>query len=116
MCVKACPGHCLTVTKGDEKTPVVWISDFSYCCLCGACVETCPTGALEFSHKVYLVVKDRKELAMDLLADLKSRAAKAAESAAANAEAGSGSSQSQSPATPATPAAANAAATANETA
>ncbi|MDR0548704.1 MAG: 4Fe-4S binding protein [Deltaproteobacteria bacterium] len=80
MCVKACPGHCLTVTKGETKSPVVWLYDFSYCCLCGACVETCPASALEFSHKVYLVAKSRAELSMDLLADLKSRALKKAES------------------------------------
>jgi NADH-quinone oxidoreductase subunit I len=78
MCVKACPGGCLTVAKGDSKSPVVWRYDFSYCCLCGACEETCPTGALEFSHKVYLVTRTRQELVLDLLADLKSRAAKAA--------------------------------------
>ncbi|MDR1606974.1 MAG: 4Fe-4S binding protein [Deltaproteobacteria bacterium] len=75
MCVKACPGHCLSVTKGDTKAPAQWLYDFSYCCLCGACVETCPTGALEFSHKVYLVTLTREELILDLLADLQKRAA-----------------------------------------
>ncbi|MDR1578553.1 MAG: 4Fe-4S binding protein [Deltaproteobacteria bacterium] len=73
MCAKACPGHCLTVTKGDAKAPIQWLYDFSYCCLCGACVETCPTGALEFSHKVYLVTVSRQELILDLLSDLKTR-------------------------------------------
>jgi NADH-quinone oxidoreductase subunit I len=73
MCVKACPGHCLTVTKGDSKAPMVWLYDFSLCCLCGACVETCPAGALDFSHRVYLVTRTREELILDLLADLKKR-------------------------------------------
>ncbi|MDR1394553.1 MAG: 4Fe-4S binding protein [Deltaproteobacteria bacterium] len=73
MCVKACPGHCLTVTKGSSKAPLIWLYDFSLCCLCGACVETCPAGALQFSHKVYLVTRTRRELILDLLADLKER-------------------------------------------
>jgi NADH-quinone oxidoreductase subunit I len=76
MCVKACPGGCLTVTKGDTKAPVTWLYDFSYCCLCGACVETCPAGALEFSHKVYWVTLSREDLILDLLGDLKTRAKK----------------------------------------
>ncbi|MDR2404816.1 MAG: 4Fe-4S dicluster domain-containing protein [Deltaproteobacteria bacterium] len=75
LCVKACPGNCLTVTKSkDSKAPEAWLYDFSYCCLCGACVETCPTSALAFSHKVYLVTRTREELVLDLLADLKERA------------------------------------------
>jgi NADH-quinone oxidoreductase subunit I len=77
MCVKACPGHCLTVTKSQgAKSPCYWHYDFTLCCLCGACVETCPAGALRFSHKVYMVAKTRKEMDLDLLADLKNRAAK----------------------------------------
>ncbi|MDR2387924.1 MAG: 4Fe-4S binding protein [Deltaproteobacteria bacterium] len=75
MCVKACPGHCLTVTKGDQgKAPKVYLYDFSLCCLCAACVESCPTGAIRFSHKVYLVATSRQELRLDLLADLLARA------------------------------------------
>jgi NADH-quinone oxidoreductase subunit I len=78
MCVRACPGRCLTVVKGDTKAPSRWIYDFSLCCLCGACVEACPAGALAFSHKVYLVATSREELKLDLLADLKARTEKEA--------------------------------------
>ncbi|MDR1167221.1 MAG: 4Fe-4S binding protein [Deltaproteobacteria bacterium] len=76
MCVKACPGHCLTVVKNPEKSvkaPIEWKYDFTLCCLCGACVETCPTSALAFSHRIYLVARTREELIFDLLADLKAR-------------------------------------------
>ncbi|MDR2339174.1 MAG: 4Fe-4S binding protein [Deltaproteobacteria bacterium] len=77
LCVKACPGNCITVVKGKEgKAPSLWTYDFSYCCLCGACVETCPTGALAFSHRVYMVAKSREELLLDLLADLDDRVKK----------------------------------------
>ncbi|MDR0622621.1 MAG: 4Fe-4S binding protein [Deltaproteobacteria bacterium] len=75
MCVRACPGHCLTVTKGDKgKAPKVYLYDFTLCCLCAACVESCPTGAIRFSHKVYLVAPSREALHLDLLADLLARA------------------------------------------
>ncbi|MDR1111771.1 MAG: 4Fe-4S binding protein [Deltaproteobacteria bacterium] len=79
MCVKACPGHCLTVVKGDQgKAPKTYLYDFTLCCLCAACVESCPAGAIRFSHRVYLVATSREALHLDLLADLKSRAAKEA--------------------------------------
>ncbi|MDR2442817.1 MAG: 4Fe-4S binding protein [Deltaproteobacteria bacterium] len=75
MCVRACPGHCLTVTKGASgKSPEVWLYDFTLCCLCAACVESCPTGAIRFSHKVYLVADSREALHLDLLGQLKSSA------------------------------------------
>ncbi|MDR2354154.1 MAG: 4Fe-4S dicluster domain-containing protein [Deltaproteobacteria bacterium] len=87
MCSKACPGNCITVVKGKEgKTPSEWKYDFSYCCLCGACVETCPTGALAFSHRVYLVTTSREELVLDLLKDLETRVAECPVLASSNPE------------------------------
>ncbi|MDR0355811.1 MAG: 4Fe-4S binding protein [Deltaproteobacteria bacterium] len=80
MCVRACPGNCLTVIKGKEgKAPETYLYDFTLCCLCAACVESCPTSAIRFSHNVYLTARTREELHMDLLADLKARAAKASQ-------------------------------------
>jgi NADH-quinone oxidoreductase subunit I len=74
LCVRACPGNCLTVVKSkDSKAPQTWLYDFSYCCLCGACTEVCPTGALAFSHRVYMVATSREALVLDLLADLRER-------------------------------------------
>jgi len=49
--------------------------DYSLCSLCGQCVMACPAGALRFSQNVYLVVTDRGQLHMDLLARLRSKAA-----------------------------------------
>jgi len=70
MCVRACPSACLTVVKGEGKTPKEWRSDFSLCSLCGTCVEVCPAGALRFSHDIYWVVEKREDLVRDLLARL----------------------------------------------
>ncbi|MDR1920570.1 MAG: 4Fe-4S binding protein [Candidatus Adiutrix sp.] len=76
MCVRACPGNCLTVVKGDEgKAPKLWTSDFTLCCLCGACVEVCPASALRFSHDIYWTARTREEMIVDLLAKLAGRAA-----------------------------------------
>jgi NADH-quinone oxidoreductase subunit I len=100
LCVRACPGHCLTVTKGaGGKAPSVYKYDFTLCCLCAACVESCPHGAIRFSHKVYLVADSRGALRLDLLADLQARA-----------EAG-GAPASKIPAQPAKPAETTSAAT-----
>jgi NADH-quinone oxidoreductase subunit I len=75
LCVRACPGRCLTVAKGASgKAPAVYKYDFALCCLCAACVESCPHGAIRFSHKVYMVAPSREALRLDLLADLRARA------------------------------------------
>jgi NADH-quinone oxidoreductase subunit I len=74
MCVKACPGHCIKVVKGkDSKAPSEWKYDFTLCCLCGACVEVCPTAAIDFSHRIYMVATTREQMNLDLLDDLKKR-------------------------------------------
>ena len=74
MCAKACPGHCITVVKGKEsKAPSEWRYDFTLCCLCGACVEVCPTAAIDLSHSVYMVATTREALHLDLLEDLQKR-------------------------------------------
>ncbi|MDR1050767.1 MAG: 4Fe-4S binding protein [Deltaproteobacteria bacterium] len=74
MCARACPGDCITVVKGDAgKAPKEYKYDFTLCCLCAACVESCPAGAIRFSHRVYMVARSREELRLDLLADLRER-------------------------------------------
>ena len=74
MCVRSCPGGCLTVVKGQDKgqdkAPKEFLCDFSLCSLCGACVEVCPSGALGFSHDIYWVTEKREDLVRDLLAPL----------------------------------------------
>lgn len=71
MCAKACPSACLTVVKGEGgKAPKTWLSDFTLCSLCGACVEVCPADALRFSHDIYWAAASREEMKRDLLAKL----------------------------------------------
>ncbi len=77
MCVRSCPSGCLTVVKGDEgKAPKTWISNFTYCSLCGTCVEVCPADALRFGHNIYWVAEKREDMIRDLLAQLANPAAR----------------------------------------
>ena len=97
MCMNTCPSGCLTVVKrkppkptpaqqeamaeaearGEKvkkpsapKNPAVFTYDFSLCSLCGMCVEVCPANAIGFSSDVYMVVRRRDDLKLDLLARL----------------------------------------------
>ncbi len=101
MCVSACPSGCITVTrkrppkptpeelaeqkekeaKGEKvkkkaapKEPAEFLYDFSLCSLCGTCVEACPSGAIRFSSDAYRASLDRKDLVIDLLAELAAKA------------------------------------------
>lgn len=94
-CVTICPSKCITVVKAkppklteeQEKAlkeaqergenvkrppaprePEVWVNDFSLCCLCGLCIESCPTDAIEFSHDIYLAGNSRKIALRNLIA------------------------------------------------
>jgi len=101
-CVRACPSACITMkatkpkkeekqdsSSGDQdqsqekkeapakkaKPQMVAFSvDFNYCCLCGLCVESCPSGALRFSDNFFLAGFSREEFDIDLLARLQSKA------------------------------------------
>lgn len=102
MCVQACPGGCITVKKqpppvmtpeeqkafddavarGEKpkkpaapKNPAVYHYNFTYCSLCGCCVEACPVGSIRFSHEIYLAGSRREDFHLDLLARLKRTAA-----------------------------------------
>lgn len=70
MCAKACPSGCLTVVKGEGKSPKTWLCDFTMCSLCGTCAEVCPAHALRFSHDIYWVAERRQDMVRDLLAIL----------------------------------------------
>jgi NADH-quinone oxidoreductase subunit I len=101
MCVSVCPSGCITVVKkkppkptpeeeaqakaaeeaGEKpakkpapKEPAHFIYDYSLCSQCGLCAENCPVKSLSFSDNIYLVARDRKQLKLDLLADLSARA------------------------------------------
>jgi NADH-quinone oxidoreductase subunit I len=95
ICVWSCPSGCITVTKskpppvtpeqekafqeaearGEEvqrpaapREPAGWRYDFSLCSLCGICIEACPVGSIEFSHKLYIAGTSREDFKYDLLA------------------------------------------------
>lgn len=46
-CVSTCPHDIWTVTKGQEHRTMIDQSKISHCALDMACVEACPTGAIE---------------------------------------------------------------------
>ncbi len=101
LCVQACPNNCIRIEKakpakptpeeiqamkeaaergekagraaasGASKVPAVWDYDYSLCCLCGACVETCPVKSIAFSHEIYLASQNREDFHLDLLARLR---------------------------------------------
>lgn len=101
MCMSTCPSGCITVVKKkapkptpqDEqamtearergetvkkpaapKEPASFQYNYSYCSLCGLCVEVCPVDSLGFSNEAYMVCRDRKALEMDLIGRLQQQA------------------------------------------
>jgi len=101
-CVKICPTSCISLkavrpkkkeepsteagdeAEGKKKAPAKkgkpelqsFVLDYNYCSLCGLCVQSCPTGALDFSSDVYLAGFTRQEFVFDLLARLQHQAQK----------------------------------------
>jgi NADH-quinone oxidoreductase subunit I len=102
MCMSTCPSGCIKVVKkkapkptpqeeqalakarerGEKvkkptapKEPASFQYNYSYCSLCGLCVEVCPVTALGFSNEAYMVSCDRKTLDLDLIGRLQRRAA-----------------------------------------
>jgi len=53
-----------------------FVLDYNYCCLCGLCVQSCPSDALRYSSEVYLAGFTRQEFVFDLLSRLKNQAQK----------------------------------------
>jgi len=53
-----------------------FVLDYNYCCLCGLCVESCPSGALRYSSDVYVAGFTRQEFVYDLLSRLQYQAQK----------------------------------------
>lgn len=105
MCVQACPSGCITVAKSKAPEPTAeerkameeaeqrgekpkkpkapkypsrWIYDFSYCSLCGCCVEACPADSIRFSHNIYLAGTAPEDFRFNLLARLRRQAEEAA--------------------------------------
>lgn len=79
-CQKICPSNCITVEGGKvegskQKVLSRYTLDFTTCSLCGLCVETCPTDALEFSKEYNLAGYKREEYIFDLLKRLEDKSA-----------------------------------------
>ena len=82
MCATACPSHCIFVDgekkEGARKKSVTrYELNFTQCSLCGACVEVCPTDAIEFSKRYNLASPDKERFRrIDLCKDLEERTGK----------------------------------------
>ena len=74
QCALACPDRCITVTaetrpSGKGKQPKLFLIDYEKCCLCGLCVDPCPTKpitAIYMSHDYELAKHDRYEFMTDM--------------------------------------------------
>ena len=90
-CASICPHECITVVrkkpaktekrveteeggsgKGEvkkkvSKGPARFTYDYTRCCLCGFCVENCPTHSIRFSNRGYLAGFDKDAFVFDLL-------------------------------------------------
>lgn len=69
MCEQICPDDCIAIEweKGPGKGRILksFIIDYQRCCLCGLCVDPCPTKpltAIYMSHDFELAGYDRQEL------------------------------------------------------
>ncbi|RQD78571.1 4Fe-4S binding protein [Desulfonatronospira sp. MSAO_Bac3] len=60
--------------KKAKPEPQSFVLDYNYCCLCGLCVESCPSGALRYSSDVYVAGFSRQEFVYDLLSRLQYQA------------------------------------------
>lgn len=81
-CERACPSGCILVEgekkEGEtKKSATLFELNFTRCSLCGACVEVCPTDALEFSKRYNLANPSKAIYAkIDLIKDLEKRTQK----------------------------------------
>jgi NADH-quinone oxidoreductase subunit I len=74
QCALACPDRCITVTAvprkiGKGKEPGLFLIDYEKCCLCGLCVDPCPTKpvtAIYMSHDFELAMEQRHEFMTDM--------------------------------------------------
>ena len=78
MCEKSCPTDCIVVNgvkrEGEKrKSPTEFELDYTTCSLCGACVEVCPTSALDYSKGYNLASTDRNAYHLDLLKRLQEK-------------------------------------------
>jgi NADH-quinone oxidoreductase subunit I len=78
VCEKACPSDCIIVEgakkEGEKRKSVTEFKlDFTKCSLCGSCVESCKSNALQFSKDYNFVTTSKEELIMDLFKRLENQ-------------------------------------------
>lgn len=69
QCEKICPDQCIKIESephpsGRGKRPKSYTIDYERCCLCGLCVDPCPTTpltAIYMSHDYELAMYERSE-------------------------------------------------------
>jgi len=71
MCSRICPSQLITVkgVKVEPKKKVPWqyVIEYQYCSLCGLCLESCPTKALQWSNEYRLAGFAREDSVFDIL-------------------------------------------------
>jgi len=74
MCARICPSQLIQVegVKLDpkKKVPLKYVIEYYYCSLCGLCLESCPTNALQWSKEYLLANFHREDSVYDLLVRL----------------------------------------------
>ncbi len=78
VCEKACPSDCILVEgakkEGEKRKSVTEFRlDFTKCSLCGSCVESCKSNALQFSREYNVATTNKEELIMDLFKRLEAQ-------------------------------------------
>lgn len=74
QCALACPDRCITVEAqprkvGKGKEAKLFLIDYEKCCMCGLCVDPCPTKpitAIYMSHDFELAKTKRYEFMTDM--------------------------------------------------
>jgi NADH-quinone oxidoreductase subunit I len=74
QCALACPDRCITVVAetrpgGKGKQPRTFLIDYEKCCVCGLCVDPCPTKpitAIYMSHDFELAKERRRAFMTDM--------------------------------------------------
>lgn len=74
MCSRICPSQLIDVggvkLDAKKKVPFKHVIEYYYCSLCGLCLESCPTHALQWSHEYLLANYRREDSVFDLLTRL----------------------------------------------
>ncbi|MCX6907221.1 MAG: NADH-quinone oxidoreductase subunit I [Verrucomicrobia bacterium] len=78
VCEKACPSDCIIVEgakkEGEKRKSVTEFKlDFTKCSLCGSCVESCKSNALQFSKEYNLASTRKEDFIMDLFKRLEAQ-------------------------------------------